>query len=286
MAEIKVSTDSVSDLNSELLNKYNIPVFPLIINLGNVSKPDYDGMSADIYAYVEKSGKTPKTAARGSDEYLEFFRAHKPEGGELIHFSLSKEISASYNNACEAAKQIEGVYVVNTESLSTGSGLSVLYCCDLIAAGNSSAKEIYEKVQARAKNAQASFVIDSLDFLYKGGRCSGVSLLLSNILSIKPVIMLKDGKMVVGKKFMNKFEKAVDKYVNEILNTYNTPDLTRCFITYTTAEDHIINAVKEKVLARYPFKEFYITRAGGTITSHCGKNTLGILYFNDGNKIL
>ncbi len=281
MAKVKISTDSISDLSPELYSKYDISMFPLMINLGDVSKADYAGMPDEIYEYVAKSGKTPKTAARGMEEYAEFFKASKPEGGELVHFTISNTLSASYNNAAAAAKTMEGVYVVDSMSLSTGAGLSVLYACDLAAKGLGG-KDIYQKVQARVLNSQASFVVDSLEFLHKGGRCSGVAAFFSGILKIKPMIMLKDGKMVVGKKYMSRWDKAVDKYVDDVLSTYNTPDLTRIFITYTTAPDEVVETVKAKIKERYPFKEILVTRAGGTVTSHCGKNTLGILYFNDG----
>ena len=162
----------------------------------------------------------------------------------------------------------------------------MLYACDLAEEGILSGKEIAEKCRARAEKSQASFVVDNLEYLHKGGRCSGVALLFSNILNIKPMIMLKDGKMVVGKKYVAKFDKAIDKYVNDIMNIYNTPDLKRLFITYTTAPDGMVERVKEAVLKRFPFENVYATVAGGTITSHCGKNTLGILYFNDGDKVL
>ncbi|MDR2201455.1 MAG: DegV family protein [Clostridiales bacterium] len=283
MSKIAISTDSISDLGPELLQKYNLPVFPLMINLGDVSKPDYDGMPPEIYSYVEKSGKTPKTAARGETEYAEFFAEHKPAGGELIHFTISKELSASYENARAAAESVGGVYVVDTRSLSTGSGLLVLYACELAEKGLSAA-EIYEKTTARTAAVQASFVVDNLTYLHKGGRCGGVALFVSNILNIRPMIMLKDGKMTVGKKYMSRFDKAVDRYVEDILNAYTTPDLTRAFITYTTLPDGILDRVKSLILARYPFAEIHATVAGGTITSHCGKNTLGVLYFNDGGK--
>ena len=286
MNKVKICTDSISDLSPELLKQHNIPVMPLMINLGETDEPDGEGMPEKIFAYVEKTGLLPKTAARGIETYVEFFNEHKPENGEIVHFCISSEMSTSYASACAAAEQVGGVHVVDTRSLSTGAGLNVLYACDLADENILSGAEIAEKCRSRADKAQASFVVDNLTYLHKGGRCSGVALLFSNILNIKPMIMLKDGKMVVGKKYIAKFDKAIDKYVNDIMNIYDTPDLKRLFITYTTAPDGMVERVKQAVLNRFPFENVYETNAGGTVTSHCGKNTLGILYFNDGEKKL
>lgn len=283
---VKVSTDSISDLGPELIKQHNLPIMPLMINLGDDDEPDGEGMPEKIYAYVDRTGLLPKTAARSAVAYEEFFAEHKPANGSLVHFCISSDISASYANACMAAEKVGNVYVVDSRSLSTGSGLNVLYACDLAEEGNLSGEEIAQKCRERAEKSQASFVVDNLTYLHKGGRCSGVALLFSNILNIKPMIMLKDGKMVVGKKYVAKFDKAIDKYVQDIMNIYDTPDLKRCFITYTTAPDGMVDRVKQAILKRFPFENIYETVAGGTITSHCGKNTLGVLYFNDGEKKL
>ncbi|MCL2061527.1 MAG: DegV family protein [Firmicutes bacterium] len=280
--KVQISTDSVSDLGDELMAKHGIKVFPLMINLGDESLPDGDGMPQKIFDYYEKTGKLPKTAARSVEDYKEFFASVKPADGELVHFCISTKISASYEMAAGAANEMEGVYVVDTASLSTGSGLSVLYACDLVETGIYTAKEIYQKCQERVKHVQASFVLDSVKFLHKGGRCSGLSAFFASVLSIKPMIRLKDGEMGSGKKYMTKFTKAVDKYVNDILDTFNTPDLKRIFITYTTLPAGMVEHITQMILARYPFESVIPTVAGGTITSHCGKNTVGILYFNDG----
>ncbi len=286
MYNVKVSTDSISDLGPELIKAHDLPVMPLMINLGENDEPDGEGMPEKIYAYVDKSGLLPKTAARGKEIYVEFFRKHKPENGSIVHFCISSDMSTSYEHACAAAEEVGNVYVVDTRSLSTGSGLNVLYACDLAEEGNLSGEEIAQKCRERAAKTQASFVVDNLTYLHKGGRCSGVALLFSNILNIRPMIMVKDGKMVVGKKYLAKFDKAIDKYVQDIMNIYDTPDLKRCFITYTTAPDGMVERVKQAVSKRFPFENIYETVAGGTITSHCGKNTLGVLYFNDGEKKL
>ena len=282
MSKIIITTDSTADLSEELLEKYGIVVMPLIINLGDEAISDSPEAPQIIYDYVDKSGKTPKTAARSVEEYKEFFEKHKPAGGELIHFNISNKLSASHSMACAAAEQVDGVFVVDTMSLSTGSGLTVLYGAELVMAGELTAKEIAAKCSDRAKYSQASFVLDSLLYLHKGGRCSGLALLFASILKIKPMIRLKDGAMGPGKKYKGKFEKCIENYVNDILEEFNTPCLDRVFITYTTLEDGMREKIKDMVLAKYPFKEVLFTTAGGTVTSHCGKNTVGVLYFNDG----
>jgi DegV family protein with EDD domain len=282
MMRIQVSTDSVSDLGGRLMERYGIQYMPLMITMGSESLPDGDGMPAKIFEYVEQTGKLPKTATRSVDDYTEFFTKHKPDGGELVHFTISSKISASYDMASAAAAKLEGVYVVDTRSLSTGAGLCVLFACDLAEEGKLSGGEIAEACRARTEAVQASFVLDSLDFLHKGGRCSGLKAFIASVFRIKPMICLVNGEMKVGKKYTGRFASAVDRYVDDILNTYRTPDLKRCFVTYTTLADGMAEHIAQKVKARYPFEEVILTVAGGTITSHCGKNTVGVLYFNDG----
>jgi len=284
MSKIVITTDSTADLSQELLEKYDIKVMPLIINLGDEPISDSPEAPQIIYDYVEKSGKTPKTAARSVEEYKEFFEKHKPAGGELIHFNISNKLSASHSMAVGAAEQVAGVHVVDTLSLSTGSGLTVLYGAELVAKGGLTAKEIAKKCAERAKYSQASFVLDSLLYLHKGGRCSGLAMLFASILKIKPMIRLQEGAMGPGKKYKGKWEKCVENYVTDVLEQFNTPNLDRVFITYTTLEESLKQKIKDMVLAKYPFKEVLFTTAGGTVTSHCGKNTVGVLYFNDGDK--
>ena len=144
-------------------------------------------------------------------------------------------------------------------------------------------KEIYEKCLERVDSLQVSFVLDRLDYLYKGGRCSALSLLGANIFHIRPQIIVKDGKMIAGKKFRGNLASVVDKYVEDVLSTFNTPDLSNVFITYTTAESETVNKIRQKLIER-GFVNIYETTAGATITSHCGENCLGILYINDGQK--
>lgn len=278
---IKITGDSTLDLSDELLQKYNISLMPLEVNLG--SETFLDGVNItrqDIYDYEAKTGKLPKTAARSAVIYKEFFEKFTNEGYEVIHFSISSLLSASNQSANEAAKELKGVYVIDTLALSTGSALLALYAHDLIQEGKS-AKEIVDLVNQRVPHVQTSFIIDTLNYLYKGGRCSKLQLLGANLLKIKPTIIMKDGKLDVGKKFRGPMIKVVLGYVQDILDMFNTPDTKRVFITHTDAPEEVVNAVRETLKKRFSFSEILETRAGSTVTSHCGKGTLGILYIND-----
>lgn len=281
---IKISTDSISDLTNKQMQEQNISMIPLMINMGDDSIPDGEGMPQKIYDFVDKTGKLPKTGSRSVNEYKEFFKNNIDGVDGIIHFCISAHLSGSYNNALQASNEYDNVFVVDTMSLSCGAGLNVLYASDLAKDGTLSAKEIFEKCSQRAKFVQASFILDKLDYLHKGGRCSSVDSFFASVLKIKPMINLKDGKMLAGKKYKGKFEKAVKDYINDILTEYPNPDLSRLMIAKTTAPDELIETIKEQILQKYPFKEVITTLAGGTITSHCGKDTIGIFYFNDGDK--
>ncbi|MDR0975502.1 MAG: DegV family protein [Christensenellaceae bacterium] len=279
MTKIKITTDSVADLPKDMQTDLDIAVFPLVINLDE-PKEDYDGMPNEIYEFVAKTGKTPKTAARSPEEYLEFFNKHKPEGGSLIHFTISSQLSASYNNALEASKMTENVFVVDSLSLSTGVSLQILYAHDLIKEGKP-AKEVFDAVTSRRGQVQASFVVKSLEFLYKGGRCSGISRFMSIMLGIKPELVLsEDGLITPGRKYMGMFEAVVPQYVSNMLKN-KKPDTSHIFITHTEIDEKIVDNIEKQILAAYPKAVIHKSVAGGTITSHCGKGTIGILYYTE-----
>lgn len=283
--KVKITADSTIDLTEELIKKYDIAVLPLVVNLGDDSL--YDGVNVfpdDIYKYVDETGNLPKTGARSPEDYKEFFKPFLDDGYEIVHIGIGSGFSCCYQNITIANQELTGVYPVDSESLSTGSGLLVLYACDLAKTGKYSAKEIAEKVASRVNNVQASFVIEKLKFLYKGGRCSMLSMLGANLLKIKPSIQVVEGKNVVGRKYFGNMVNCVKKYAEDTLEKYNNPDHTRVFITYSTATPEMIETAKE-VLNNYgKFKEVIVTQAGSVINSHCGKNTLGVLYINDGDE--
>lgn len=278
---IKFFADSTMDISPEDVKKYDITLVPITVILGDTPYKDgYELNPEAIYDYVKQTGNLPKTSACNAETYKEFWQPALDNGDDIIHFSFSGDMSTSCAAAQAAAKELNGVSVIDTKNLSTGSGLLLLHACDLREAG-ASKEEIIRKVEARVPYVQASFIVDKLDYLYKGGRCSGVALFAATALKLKPCIKVKDGKMIVGKKYIGRLTGVIDKYVNDILNEFNTPDYTRIFVTHTKCSDELIEAVKKR-LQQTPFKEIIDTTASCTITSHCGPNTLGILYINDG----
>ena len=185
--------------------------------------------------------------------------------------------------AKKAAARLNNVFVVDSYNLSTGTGLLAMHAADM-AENGCSAQEIYGEIKNRIPFVQASFVVDTMEYLRKGGRCSGIASFAASVLRIKPTILVKDGGMVVGKKYMGSFDKVILKYVADTLNSFNTPDYTRIFVTHTYADPQTVELVRQEIQRLAPFKEIIETKAGCTVTSHCGKNTLGILYINDGKK--
>lgn len=278
---VKITCDSTADLEY-LFKERRIDVLPLIVTLGDKSYRDgVDVTPPDIFAYVKEKGILPKTTARSEEDFYEFFKTYTDRGDSVVHFNISSKFSASHEMAKKAAARLNGVYVIDSYSLSTGTGLLALYAADLADAGES-AQDIYEKTTARVGAVQASFVVDTMQYLHKGGRCSGVARFAASVLKIKPMIIVKDGGMVVGKKYMGAFDKVIVKYVEDTLRMFDTPDLTRVFITHTYASDETVQKVRDTLTRAANFKEILVTKAGCTVTSHCGKNTLGILYINDG----
>lgn len=281
MKPVIITTDSASDLG-ELVNTRNIPTVPLFVTLGDA---DYlDGVDIDgprIFEYVKEHGILPKTAARGEQEFYDFFKRYTDEGNAVVHIAISSQISAMCNNAQIAANRLSDVYVVDGKSLSSGTGLLTLLAADLRDEGID-AKTIAERVSARADKVQASFVVDTMEYLYKGGRCGGLAAFAATALKIRPSIYLEDGKLKVGKKYMGAIKKTFLSYVEDTLKRFDKPDKRRIFITHSFCEPDSVDAVHERLIS-HGFEEANIitSTASATICSHCGKGTLGILYINE-----
>ncbi len=282
--KVKITTDSASDLNG-LFAERDIGEFPLYVNLGDKQYlDDVDINPPMIFDYFDKNGKLPKTAARSIEDFYDYFKSFTDQGMKVIHIAISSCISSTYDYALTAAGRLDGVYVIDGRSLSSGTGLLTLAAADMRDNG-SSAEEIVKTIESRKADVQASFMINTLDFLYKGGRCSGLASFFGKALSIKPTLQLIDGNITVARKFMGKFDKNILKYVDYTLERYPDPDMTRVFVTHTFADKPVVDSVKQR-LVEFGFAPENIieTTAGSTITSHCGKSTLGILYINDGKK--
>ena len=278
MAEkIIVTCDSTCDLSPELLERYGVKTLPLVITMDDKAYRDgIDATPDDIYEFYNKTGRLAKSTAGNIADYADFFRENLEDGAHLIHFCLSSEMSTTYNNARLAAEEFDRVHVVNTANLSTGSSLLVLKAMDMIADGKTVA-EILEEIETLKPRVDASFVIDSLTFLYKGGRCSAVSALGANLLKLKPCIEVKGGSMGVGKKYRGKFDVVLKEYAKDRLENADV-DLRRAFVTHAGCDKEVVDSIAEIVKNSLPFEEVLVTRAGCTISAHCGRNTLGVLF--------
>ena len=277
---IRISADSTCDLSPELIEQYDVAITPLYIRLGEKDfKDSIEVTREDIFSYVEKTKSIPKTAAVNVGDYVELFKKAKEEGYDgVVHFTISSDMSSCYQNACLAAQGFENVYIVDSRTLSSGIGHLVLDACILRDEGKS-AKEIFEILDERKNKLDVSFVLDTLRYLALGGRCNSLLAFGANLLNIKPSIQVKDGKMGVDKKYRCSLERAVVRYVNDKLEDKDSLDLRRIFITDSGVSDDIFNAVRDAVLKNAPFVEVLHTRAGCTVSSHCGPGTIGILFY-------
>ena len=280
---VKIICDSSCDLSKELLSEYNIDVLPFSVMLGDREYKDgVDLTPAMIFEYVDKTGVLPKTAAINEFEFEEAFKKYTSENPDgVVCFTIGSKFSVTNKNAMEASKRVENVYVIDSMSLSTGVGIQAIYASKLASQGLS-AKEIVEKVEARKDKVQIGFATYKLNYLHKGGRCSSVQLLGANLLKIRPSIRLRDGRMEMNKKYMGPMIKVCKKYVVDTLEEYNTPNKELVIITHASATPDIVATVREELEENFKADRVVETVAGATVTSHCGENTIGIIYYNDG----
>lgn len=279
--KICISAESTIDLSKELLAQYEIEIIPFGVLLGEDAYLDGDITPQDIFDYVDKNKILPRTSAINEFQYKEYFEGIFAKGYDaIIHFSLSSEISSSCTHAERAARKIDNVYIIDSRSLSTGIALQAIYARKLANKGLAP-QEIVEKVKARIPYVQASFVIQTLEYLHKGGRCSGLLRFGAAILRIKPQIIVSEGKMAPAKKYIGRKSQVVQQYCKDTLEQFANPDLSVAFVTHTLATPEMVSVAIEALKNR-GFKTIYETTAGATITSHCGPMTLGILFINDG----
>jgi len=277
---IKICTDSCCDLTANQIKENSISVLPLIVTLGEEEYFDGQNISPEeIYKYVKETKQLPKTAARSTEDFKEFFEELLADGSEVIYTGIGGELSSTFNNALRAKNEMENdkLYVIDSNSLSTGIGLLVLYACKLRDEGKG-ASEIADALEKQTRHTQASFVVDKLDYLHKGGRCSGLARFGANLLKIKPRLELVDGKIVNTGKYMGQFKVVLKKYIDDMLTKYSNVKKDVCFVTHTKTDDDIVQFVIDYVKSQNLFDSVVETTAGATITCHCGENTLGILY--------
>jgi len=275
---IKITADSTCDLSPAVIEALDIGIVPLHVLVDGQDFLDgVDLKPADVFRYAETEGKLCKTAAVNVFEYERIFGEFSGKYDAVIHINISSDFSSCYQNARLAAQNFDNVYVVDSRNLSTGSGHLV---CDaaLMAKEGRSPEEIVRALEENAGKVEASFVIDKLDYLHKGGRCSGLEAFGAALLKIKPCIEVIDGKMKVGKKYRGSQDRCIENYIKERLEGRTDLDTSRVFITHSKCSDQVVEKAKEAVQRYANFSEIIVTEAGCTISSHCGPNTLGILY--------
>ena len=276
--KIKILSDSTCDLSPELLEKYDITLIPLI-----VMKDDQeyrDGVTitpADIFAHVAAGGSLCSTAALSVGVYQEIFEQYAKEYDGVIHVNIGSGFSSSYQNACLAAEDIANVRVVDSQNLSTGQGLVVLKAVEL-AQTCTDLDALHSQLTAFTEKVEASFVLDQLKYMVKGGRCSSAAALGANLLNLKPCIEVKGGKMSVVKKYRGSYVKCLTSYASDRLANREDIDDQRIFITHTPVSDEQLEAVKDTVAQLGNFRETLVTDAGCTVSCHCGPGTLGVLF--------
>ena len=275
---IRITSDSTCDLG-RLVEERNIGILPLQVNLDADSFHDgVDITPEDIFKFVAEKKILPKTSAPSIGDYEEFFTKELNGYDELIHFNISAKSSGSYNMAKQAAESFGGkVRVIDSMALSSGQGLLVMKAADLRDEGKST-DEIVEAVEEIRTHVNTSFIPDSLDYLHKGGRVSGMVKLAAGLFKIHPLIMMDNGQLVPGKKYKGKMSVIIKQYIDDLKEMYPNYDKTRCFITHSTADAELVEAAKEKVKELFDFDEVIETVAGSIVTSHCGRNTLGVLF--------
>ncbi len=277
--KIKITSDSTCDLSQALLEQGNITLFPLtVIKDGEAFQDNVTITPADIFAHVAAGGSLCSTSAGSYGEYKDFFEQYATEYDGVIHISLGSGFSSSYQNACLAASEYDNVCVVDSQNLSTGQGHVVLKAVELSATATD-LKAMQQELQAYTERVETSFLLDRLDYMVKGGRCSATAALGANLLNLKPCIEVKEGKMGVGKKYRGNYAKCLANYVKDKLCGRDDIVKDLLFTTYTPVTDECLNAVKAAI-AQYgsDFDKMIETNAGCTISCHCGPGCLGILF--------
>ena len=276
--KIAISAESTVDLPQELLDKYDIKTVPFGITFKDQLQSDRFGIGEEIFAFVEESKVLPKTSAINSEQYREHFESLLKDYDAVVHFSLSSQMSVSYNNARLCAEEMKNVFVVDSKNLSTGIALLCIYARGLVDDGKS-AQEVKDMADAQADRVRSSFVLERLNYMYKGGRCNAVTLLGANLLKIRPEIVVKDGRMGVGKKYRGSINKVLENYCDDVIASYPNADKSLVFITHSSPMEEAVKEITSK-LKTAGFKSIHSTDAGGTICSHCGPNCLGILFMD------
>lgn len=283
MGKVRILTDSTCDLSDELKKQYDIHVLPLYIVMDDTSYRDGVDITRDqIYSWCDENKKTPGTSAPSIEAAVEFLRPFKEAGDDAIYLGISEDMSTTLNVFRLAADELEydRFAPINSMNLSTGIGLQLLRAADMANEGKS-LEEIVEAITDARTKVNASFVVDTLTYLARGGRCTQVTALLANTLKLKPCIEVKNGTMGVGTKYRGSTDKAIIKYVNDREEKLKNADSKRVFITHSGAAPEVVQQVRTYLESLNHFENIIETQAGGVIASHCGPGTLGVLFYEN-----
>ena len=278
--QIRMTADSTSDLTPEILRKYEIGIVPLsvIIN-GEVFHDGIDVTPRDIFRAAE-AGQSVRTAAVNTSEYKEFFKSQLKNCDQLVHICLGSGFSTCYSDAVEAAAEVGNVFVVDSRNLTTGSGMLVLEGIRMIREGAADGKAVAEALQAKTGLVSTSFVVRTIDYLRRGGRCSGLEALGAKMLHIRPSIVVQDGKMHPGEKYRGRYEHYLKHYIRDVLENDSRIDFNRVFVVHSPSEEGLMRFAIDTVKSYGLFREVTEAMAGCTICTHCGPDTLGLIFMH------
>ena len=278
---VKIISDSTSDLSKELIDKYDIDIIPLHILLGDKEYRDgVDITPQDIYKWADENKTTPKTSAVSIEDTVNVFKKYIDNGDEIITFAISEDMSTTANVMRLAAEELSAtdkIHVIDSANLSTGIGHLVVEAAVLAKEGKN-ADYITDYIEVLKGKVRASFVVDTLVYLYRGGRCSGLAAMAGSVLKLHPKIEVTDGKMHPGKKYRGKINSVVMSYVKDMEEELLKAKKDRVFITHSGCDSALVEEVRQYLSQLNVFDNIYETRAGGVISSHCGPGTLGVLY--------
>lgn len=278
---VKIISDSTCDLSPELIAKYDIDILPLHILLGEDEYEDGKNITPEeIYSWSDENKTTPKTSAPALTDAIELFKPYIDEGREIVCFSISSSMSTSGNVMRIAAEELEAedrITVIDSANLSTGIGLLVIEAA-IMAQNNHTVEEIVSVIEALKPNVRASFVVDTLTYLYRGGRCNAVSAMAGGALKLHPKIVVENGAMNASKKYRGKINSAIMTYVKDMEDDLKAARPNRVFITHSGCDRTIVEEVHSYLENLGVFSEILETRAGSVISSHCGPGTLGVLF--------
>jgi len=280
--KIKITADRMIDLPEEELKRLDITTMSCYVNMGGISYEDLIDIFPDVvFSHLNKTGEIAQTAAKSPEEYYNFFKPFVDNGRAVIHFAVSSGISSIYDNAAKAAKGLAGTYVIDTRTLSNGIALLVNYAIELIENGEDDPQKIYNMCLKQREKLQDSFVIDTLECLYKGGRCSRLQFYAANLLKIKPVVTLDktNGKMIIREKCKGNSRRAIADYVANCFKKYPNPDLKNVYIIHYCKDELLVKYFMDTVNSYYKFENINVGLTGCNCTIHCGPNTFGLFYF-------